>query len=323
MTLQLLLDNLLSPPILFFALGGLAVAARSDLEVPQPIAKFLSLYLLFAIGLHGGHALAESGVTATVATALGAALVMAVVVPVYSFYVLRLRIDAANAAAIAATYGSVSAVTFVTAAAFLQRVGIEFGGHMVAAMALMEAPAIVIGVLLLRTSAAARKRGALPLGELVREASFNGSVVLILGSLAIGVVTGERGWEAMRPFAGDIFKGILAFFLLDMGILAARRLGDLRAGGWFLPAFAAVMPLVNAAFGVGVAYLAGLPMGDAIMFVVLCASASYIAVPAAMRLAVPEASPSLYVSMSLGITFPLNIVLGIPLYAWIVQRLWQ
>jgi uncharacterized protein len=324
MTLQLLVDNLLSPPILFFALGVMAVAARSDLEVPQPIAKFLSLYLLFAIGLHGGHALAQSGVTIHVATSLGAALVMAVVVPVYSFYLLRLRVDASNAAAIAATYGSVSAVTFVTAAAFVQRVGIDFGGHMVAAMALMEAPAIVIGVLLLRTSTrAVPGRGAPPLAELLREACLNGSVVLILGSLVIGLVTGDRGWAGMQPFAGDIFKGMLAFFLLDMGILAARRLRDLRAGGWFLPAFALGMPLLNAALGVAVAYLAGLPTGDAIMFVVLCASASYIAVPAAMRLAIPEASPSLYVSLSLGITFPFNIVLGIPLYAWVVRTLWQ
>jgi uncharacterized protein len=324
MTLQLLLDNLLSPPILFFALGVLAVAARSDLEVPQPIAKFLSLYLLFAIGLHGGHALAVSGFTRDIATALGAALLMAIAVPIYSYYVLRLRIDAPNAAAIAATYGSISAVTFVTAAAFLQRIGVDFGGHMVAAMALMEAPAIVIGVLLLRTAAteAPRDRRAQSMGELLREACLNGSVVLILGSLVIGLLTGDRGWEGMEPFAGAIFKGMLAFFLLDMGILAARRLGDLKAGGWFLPAFALVMPLVNAAVGLAVAYAAGLPAGDATMFVVLCASASYIAVPAAMRLAIPEASPSLYVSMSLGLTFPFNIVLGIPLYAWLVRALW-
>ena len=322
MTLQLLLDNLLSPPILFFALGVFAALVRSDLEVPQPVGKFLSLYLLFAIGFHGGHALAGSGVTATVVSALGAALIMACLVPLYSFFVLRLQVDVPNAAAIAATYGSISAVTFVTAGAFLEQLGIPYGGHMVAAMALMEAPAIVIGVLLVRVFAPQKPQESMRLGSLVYEACVNGSVLLILGSLVIGALTGDRGWATMSPFVDGIFRGMLAFFLLDMGILAARRVRDLRRVGWFLPAFAIGVPLVSAALALGIAALLGLPAGDAILLVVLCASASYIAVPAAMRLAIPEANPSLYVSMALGITFPFNIVIGLPLYSWIVRTSW-
>jgi hypothetical protein len=197
-----MIDNLLSPPILFFALGAIAALVRSDLEVPQPIAKFLSLYLLLAIGLHGGHALHASGVTADVGVALGAAVVMAVAVPVYSFFLLRIRVDAFNAAAIAATYGSVSAVTFVTAGSFLHTAGVPFGGHMVAAMALMESPAIVIGVLLMRMYVGPGRDTAFHWGHLARDACFNGSVLLILGSLVVGYVSGDRGWRDVAPTAG-------------------------------------------------------------------------------------------------------------------------
>jgi len=324
MDTSLLAANLLSPPILFFALGAFAVGVGSDLEIPTPIAKFLSLYLLFAIGMHGGHALHESGLHASVLVTLLAAVVTAFVVPLYSFAILRWKLDVHNAAAIAATYGSISAVTFVTAGAFLASQGRTFGGHMVAAMALMESPAIVVGVLLVRALApAAREAPRAALGRhLVREACFNGSVLLILGSLVIGFVTGTPGWNAVSPFADGIFKGMLSFFLLDMGLVAARRLRDLRSAGAFLPAFALGAPLVNAAVGLALARLLSLPATDAFMFTVLCASASYIAVPAAMRLAVPEANPSLYVSMSLAVTFPFNIVIGIPLYAFLVRIWW-
>ncbi len=322
MDASLLVGNLLSPPILFFALGVLAVLVRSDLEIPQPIAKFLSLYLLLAIGVHGGHALHESGVTTGVLLSLGAAVLMAVVVPVYSFFLLRLKLDVHNAAAVAATYGSVSAVTFITAGAYLRSAGLEFGGHMVAALALMESPAIVVGVLLLRTFDDGRGEPRAHVGHLVREAFVNGSVLLILGSLVIGYVSGDEGWTAVAPFADGIFKGMLSFFLLDMGLVAARRLRDLRAAGWWLPVFGVAAPLANAAAGIGLAALLGFTPGDAIMFAVLCASASYIAVPAAVRLAIPEANPTLYVSMALAITFPFNIVIGLPLYLGVVRALW-
>lgn len=323
MDLGLVADNLLNPPILFFLLGAAAALLRSDLEMPQPLPKALALYLLVAIGLHGGYELSQSGVDAEVLMALGAAAVVAAIVPLYSFWVLRLRLDVYNAAAIAATYGSISAVTFITAVAFLDAIGVPFGGHMVAAMALMESPAIVIGVLLVRVFADGEERGALDWPELLREAFLNGSVFLLVGSLLVGLFTGERGWETMEPFAGDLFRGILAFFLLDMGIIAARHLGDLRRAGAFLAAFAILMPLVNAGLGLVIAAALGLGSGDALLFTVLAASASYIAVPAAMRLSVPEANPSLYIGASLAVTFPFNIIIGIPLYYQVIQWLWR
>lgn len=323
MDLSLLASNLLSPPILFFALGALAVAVRSDLEIPQPIAKFLSLYLLFAIGMHGGHALHASGITSQVATTLGAAVVMSVAVPFYSFLVLRTRLAVPDAAAVAATYGSVSAVTFITAGAFLTQAGVEFGGHMVAALALMESPAIVVGVLLVRRFGPAGHRPRAGFGHLVRDACFNGSVLLILGSVAIGYATGEKGWTAVSPFAQGIFSGMLSFFLLDMGLVAARRWQDLRSQGWWLPAFSIGAPLIDATIAIALARVLALPVGDALMFTVLCASASYIAVPAALRLAIPEANPTIYVSMALALTFPFNIVVGLPLYLSVIRLLWS
>jgi hypothetical protein len=316
-----MLDNILSPPILFFFLGLLAIAVRSDLEIPQPVAKFISLYLLLAIGLRGGVELRHAGLTLQAAGTLGAAMMMAVLTPIVAFFLLRLRVDVYNAAAIAATYGSISAVTFVTATAFLQRQDIVFSGHMVAAMALMESPAIVIGVFLVHIFAPKQGELRARWSELLREAFLNGSVLLIMGSLLIGLLTGARDWDGMRPFSDDIFHGVLAFFLLDMGLVAAKRLSDLRRSGVFLTCFAILAPLVSATAGVALARALGMSRGDALLFVVLCASASYIAVPAAMRLAVPQANPSLYVSMSLGVTFPFNIVIGLPLYLWMVDVL--
>ena len=325
MDASLIVNNLLSPPILFFFLGVLAVLFKSDLDVPAPLPKFFSLYLLFAIGFRGGVELNHSGMSEQVALALGAAMLMAALVPVYSFYVLRLKLEAHDAAAIAATYGSISAVTFITAASFLQRLGVDFGGHLVAAMALMESPARVIGVVLYRLNTAGHEGGNRRLGwsELLRDAFLNGSVFLIVGSLVIGALTGEAGAEALRPFTDDIFKGMLAFFLLDMGLVAAKRMGDLRRAGAFLVAFAILVPLFNAAAGILLAKLVEMPRGDALMFSVLCASASYIAVPAAMRMAVPSANPSLYVPMALAITFPFNIIVGLPLYLYVIDALWS
>ena len=322
MDLQLVTVNLLNPPVLFFGLGLLAILLRSDLEIPPPIPKALSLYLLFAIGFRGGVELHESGLTQTVATSLAAAMAMAVVVPVCAYFVLRRRLDVYNAAAVAATYGSVSVVTFVAAAAYLEKLQIPFGGHMVAAMALMESPAIVVAVLLVRADATGRPGGGLKWGGLARDALFNGSVFLLLGSLAIGTLTGERGGAALRPFVDDLFKGALCFFLLEMGLVAGRQIHQLRTAGVFLLAFALIAPLVNGTAGLALARFVGMGVGDAVMFTVLCASASYIAVPAALRLAIPQANPSLYVSMSLAITFPFNLVFGIPLYTAIVRKLW-
>lgn len=321
----LVLDNLLNPPILFFLLGGAAALLRSDLEVPQPLSQALALYLLLAIGFHGGYELSQSGIDARVVVGLGASALMALVVPLYSFFILRVRLGVHDAAALAATYGSISAVTFVTAVSFLNAVDVPFGGHMVAAMALMESPAIVVGVMLVRLFARREdpeeEADSFDWTELLREAFFNGAVFLLVGSLLIGLVTGERGWETMQPFTDELFKGVLAFFLLDMGLLAARRVGDLKEAGAFLVLFALGMPLVNAALAIGLAEVLAFSPGDALLFTVLVASASYIAVPAAMRLSVPEANPTYYIATSLGVTFPFNIVIGIPLYYQVIRLL--
>jgi len=317
--LGLVAQNLLTPPILFFVAGVLAVLLRSDLEIPQPLPKLFSLFLLVSIGFRGGVEL-RHGLAGTAGLALGAALAMAVAVPVASFYVLRRRVPAPDAAAIAATYGSVSAVTFITATAFLDRVGIPYGGHMVAAMALMESPAIVVGVLLLRLHAPGdgeRPRA----GALLHDAFLNGSVFLLLASLAIGLATGDRGRAALAPFTDGIFVGVLTLFLLDLGIVAGRRMGDLRKAGGFLAAFAVLMPAASAAVAIGLGLLLRLPLGDALLLTVLAASASYIAVPAAMRIAIPEANPGLFLPLALGVTFPVNITVGIPVYLWALRTL--
>jgi hypothetical protein len=298
MGLDLIVSNFLNPPILFFFLGMLAVFLRSDLEIPPPIAKFLSLYLLLSIGFKGGVGLYQSGIDYNVAVTIALAMLMASIVPLYSFFILRWRLGVADAAAIAATYGSISAVTFITATSLLVQLEIPYGGHMVAAMALMESPAIIIGVLfyrMFRIGDEGKTKGELSWAELSRDAFFNGSVLLLMGSMVVGALTGESGNQALQPFTGDLFKGLLAFFLLDMGLVAARRLRDLQRAGGFLLSFAFLIPLLNAVLALGLAYWAGLPRGDAFLFVVLCASASYIAVPAAVRLAIPEANPSLYV----------------------------
>jgi uncharacterized protein len=326
---SLILSNILNPPVLFFFLGMVAIFVQSDLEIPNPLPKLFSLYLLVAIGYKGGHELFESGLSPLIISTLVAAIVMASIVPVYSFFILRIKLDNYNAAAIAATYGSISAVTFITASSLLDKLQIPYGGHMVAALALMESPAIVVGLILVRvfaTKASALDNEAdnmeVSWGEVLREAFLNGSVLLLIGSLIIGVLTGADGWAKVHLFVEkDIFYGALMFFLLDMGLVAARRIQDLRKTGMFLIGFAVFMPLANALIGIVLAKVVGMGEGNALLFAVLCASASYIAVPAAMRMTVPEANPSLYVSMALAITFPFNIVVGIPIYLQTIKML--
>lgn len=312
--------NLLTPPVLFFALGFAATLVRSDLEIPAQVSKTLSLFLLAAIGFKGGVSLAESGLTVSVSATLLAAVAASVIVPLWTFFALRSRLGSTDAAAVAATYGSVSAVTFITASAFLTSQNIPFSGHMVAAMALMESPAIVIGVLLARRFGQ-NSAASINWSHLARDAFLNGSVVLLLGSLAIGYACGPVGGASFMPFIKTLFPGLLAFFLLDMGLVAAKRLGDLRKVGLPSAAFALLAPPVNAALGLGLATLLGLGHGDALLLVILCASASYIAVPAALCIALPEANPGLYVTLSLAVTFPLNIVFGLPLYHSAVTRI--
>ena len=319
--------SFLDPAILFFVFGMVAGTLKSNLEIPPPISRFLSLYLLMALGLKGGFALAQSGMNHEVLVSLAAAMGMAVVVPVMGYLTLRRFLSGFDAAAIAATYGSVSAVTFVTAVQHLDTHAIAFGGHMAAAMALMESPAIVLAVVLanhVRRKAAAQSAAdasaQAPLGRILHEALTDGAQLLLLGAMLVGVLTGQAGQAAMKPFSVDLFKGMLAFFLLDMGLLAARNMGKLRGQSVWLLVYAIAGPLVHAGLALLLGLALGLSAGNVALLMVLSASASYIAVPAVIRHAIPEANPSLYFGMSLGLTFPFNILVGIPLYASLASR---
>ena len=318
-----LLGDLLSAPVLFFALGVLAWVVRSDLDVPQPIPKLLSLYLLSAIGLKGGVGLSEAELTTEVAFGLGIGMLMSAAVPTWTFFLLKKRMGVDNAAGVAATYGSISAVTFIIAGSFLTSRGVSYGGHMVATMALMESPAIIVGILLAAFFSGNPNGGRIRWGALFHEAVFNGAVLLLLGSLLIGLLIGHDGFEELAPFFKTPFTGVLCLFLLDMGVVASRRARDLRRAGWFPIGFGLLSPPVHAGMGITLAYFCGLSAGDAMMLAVLCGSASYIAVPAAMRLSLPKANPSIFVPMALGITFPFNVIVGIPLYWAVISRVWS
>jgi uncharacterized protein len=322
MDFNLIASNILNPPVLFFFLGMVAILVKSDLEIPSPLPKLFSLYLLISIGFKGGVELVKSGLNREVILIILAAIVMACVVPIYTFFLLRIKLDLYNAAAIAATYGSISAVTFITAGSFLQQLDITYGGYMVAALALMESPAIIVGLILVKLSTSDQSDREFSWSEVLREAFLNSSVFLLVGSLIIGLLTGEHGWEVLSPFTQQMFYGVLTFFLLDMGLVAAKRIKDLQATGFFLIGFAILIPVFNAGIGILLAKLIGMGQGDALLFAVLCASASYIAVPAAMRMTVPEANPSLYISSALAVTFPFNIIVGIPLYLYVINLFW-
>lgn len=321
MNLALLTGSLLSPPVLFFFAGALAVAVKADLDIPAPLPRILALYLLLSIGFRGGSELAAGGLTPEVVRTLGAAIAFAALTPLLAYAILRQRFGVYDAAALAASYGSISAVTFIAGTNFLQRLDVAYGGHMVAAMALMESPAIVVGVALARRAGTDGEDVAW--SEVLRDAFLNGSVFVLLSSLVIGALSGERGAAALHPFTTELFQGALCLFLLDMGLVAAKRLRDLQQRAWFSLAFATLLPLTHAVLAIAVARALGLSPGNALLLTILAASASYIAVPAAMRLCVPQANPSLYVSLPLAITFPMNLVMGIPLYYDVIRRIWR
>jgi hypothetical protein len=317
------MQNILDPAILFFIFGVLAGCLKSNLEIPPAISRFLSLYLLMALGLKGGFALKESGLTSEVGAGLGGAICLAILVPILGYNLLKRFLNGFDAASIAATYGSVSAVTFVTATQYLEHQNITYGGHMSAAMALMESPAIIMAVMLanaLRSTSASTKTST-PLSKILHESFTDGAQLLLIGSMAVGLLTGQSGKAAMQPFSGDLFKGMLSFFLLDMGLMTARNLPQIKDKSPWLICYAVIGPLVHAAIAFGISSALELSQGDATLLMVLAASASYIAVPAVLRYAIPEANPSLYFGLSLGVTFPLNILFGIPLYSYIAQLL--
>lgn len=317
MDFQILINNLTNPSLLFFILGILAVKLKSDLEIPATSAKFIALYLMLSIGFKGGQELSHSEFNPEIIYALGFGLILSAAIPFYTFYLLKKRLGVANASAISAAYGSISAVTFVAAASFLDIQGVTFGGHMVAVMALMEAPAIISGVILLQKYSDQKAKGGLK--SIVFHAFTNGSVLLILGSLVIGLIADEKQAEGIKPFVTDIFKGFLAVFLLDMGINSGKKLKAFFKYGYFTTAFAILIPFINGCLVALVSFWIVPEAGDRLIFAILAASASYIAVPAAMKITNPEADEGLYVPMALAVTFPFNLTIGMPVYWMIIQ----
>jgi hypothetical protein len=320
------MTNFLDPAILFFIFGVFAGTVKSNLEIPPQISRFLSLYLLMALGLKGGFALHKSGFTSEIALSLGLAVFLAVLIPIIGYLILRTKLNAFDAAAIAATYGSVSAVTFITATQYLDQFDIAYGGHMAAAMALMESPAIILAIILANKARASYspeqsgKHQSPGITKILHESFTDGAQLLLLGSMLVALISGDAGQKLMAPFSIDLFKGMLAFFLLDMGLMAARNFQGLKGKPSLTILYAIGSPLSHAILALVLCKLIGLPLGNTILLMVLASSASYIAVPAVLRHALPEVNPALYMGMSLGITFPFNIILGIPLYTFIAKQ---
>ena len=318
MDFHILLSNLTNPTLLFFVLGIIATTVKSDLEIPASSSKFISLYLLFSIGFKGGQELSHSGFTNEIVYSLLFGMALASLIPLYTFFILKRKLSISDAGAVAAAYGSVSAVTFVAAASFLEAQKITYGGHMVAVMALMESPAIIVGVILMMQFEN-KNTNKVNLKSVIQHSFTNGSVLMILGSLIIGLIADTKQAEGIKPFTTDIFKGFLAIFLLEMGMVTAKRFSAFRKYGLYVSLFAIIIPAIN---GCVVAYISQFvthDVGNRFIFSILAASASYIAVPAAMRLSAPKADPGLYIPMALGVTFPFNITIGMPLYFIIIN----
>ena len=317
--------NLLSPAVLFFALGLIAALTRSDLKFPEPLYVGLTIYLLVAIGFKGGVAIAEAGIAKVWLPSL-AAMALGALIPLWTYPLLRFggKLSAVDAAAIAAHYGSVSAVTFIAATNYLKAINQPFESYATAFLAVMESPAILVGVVLgkLATKTAGENSGA-SIKTAMHEALFGRSIFLLVGALVVGALCGEAGMTKVEPFFVAPFQGVLALFLLEMGLVAGRRLGDLKKVGPFLLAFGVAVPLVNGALGVCLGKLTGLELGGATLLGVLASSASYIAAPAAIRMSLPDANPTLYLTSSLAVTFPFNITLGIPIYLEIARKLYS
>lgn len=319
MNLNLLIENLTNPALLFFVLGIVAVYLKSDLKIPPNSSKFISLYLLFAIGFKGGQELSHETFTSEIGWSILFGIFISLAIPLCSFFILKRKLSVFDAGAIAAAYGSVSAVTFVTAVSYLEALQLSLQGHMVAIMALMESPAIIMGLLLISIfnkdeNEIIRKRTA------IKHSFTNGSVILILGSLMIGYLANAKQAEGIKPFTNDLFKGFLSIFLLDMGISSGKKLKAFFSYGWFPFIFAIFIPLINGCIIAVISSLVTHDVSNRFIFAILAASASYIAVPAAIKISVPKANPGLFLPMALAITFPVNITLGMPVYFLMVQH---
>jgi uncharacterized protein len=319
MNLNLLIENLTNPALLFFVLGIVAVYLKSDLKIPPNSSKFISLYLLFAIGFKGGQELSHETFTSEIGWSILFGIFISLAIPLCSFFILKRKLSVFDAGAIAAAYGSVSAVTFVTAVSYLEALQLSLQGHMVAIMALMESPAIIMGLLLISIfnkdeNEIIRKRTA------IKHSFTNGSVVLILGSLMIGYLASAKQAEGIKPFTNDLFKGFLSIFLLDMGISSGKKLKAFFSHGWFPFIFAIFIPLINGCIIAVISSFVTHDVSNRFIFAILAASASYIAVPAAIKISVPKANPGLFLPMALAVTFPVNITLGMPVYFLVVQH---
>lgn len=315
--------NLLTPAILFFALGAFAGWAKSDLAVPDQVAKTLALYLMLCIGFKGGAEARIAGLGGDLVSAGALGLALSFLAPFAAYAALRAvtRLDRLTAAATAAHYGSVSVVTFAAGSEFLRGIGVEFGGYMTAVLALMETPAILAALLI--AGARSREQGAKLKPGLLREVMLNGAAVMLIGSFVIGALSGSAGMARLELFVGPLFQGVLCLFLLEMGLVAARRLGQAANFTFALAAFAIIWPILSALAALGASYAIGLKIGDATLMAVLAASASYIAAPAAMRVALPQADGGIYLTLSLGVTFPFNLLVGIPVYHAIASYIWS
>lgn len=311
--LEAIRANLLSPAVLFFVLGLIAAIVKSDLKFPEQLYIGLTIYLLVAIGFKGGVAISEAGLQKVWLPSL-AAIVLGALIPLWTYPLLRGpgKMSVVDSAAIAAHYGSVSAVTFIAATNYLKSIQLPYESYATAFLAVMEAPAILVGVVLGKLKSKQAGEGSLK--AVIHETLFGRSIFLLMGALIVGALCGEVGMKKVEPFFVTPFQGVLAIFLLEMGIVAGQRMGDLKKVGLFLLGFGILMPLVNGALGVLLGKFAGLELGGATLFGVLAASASYIAAPAAIRISLPEANPTLYLTSSLAITFPFNITVGIPIY---------
>lgn len=317
---------LLDPAILFFVFGCFAGLVKSNLEIPRSIVKFLSLYLLMALGLKGGFALSKTGLDSEIVLSLSIAFFMAFLVPSIGYFLLRNQVNRFDAAAIAASYGSVSAVTFVTAIQFMEQSQLQPNGYMAIALVIMESPAIIMAVLLanmLRHQVGTSNSGMPSIKNILHESFTDGAHLLLLGAMVVGYFSGETGESMMKPFSGDLFKGMLAFFLLDMGLMVVKNLKDASKNSLTLIVYASIGPLVHASFALLLCKIFGISAVDTMLLMILSASASYIVVPAVLKYAIPEANPSIYFGLSIGITFPLNIIVGIPLYVWMAQSVIQ
>ena len=319
MNLQLLVDNITNPALLFFVLGVLAVYLKSDLEIPPNSSKFISLYLLFAIGFKGGQELSHEAFTMEIGWSMLFGIFISLMIPFYTFFILKRKLNVFDAGAIAAAYGSVSAVTFVTAVSYLESQQLALHGHMVAIMALMESPAIIIGLVLISLF---NKDESTKINKssVIKHSFTNGSVLLILGSLIIGYIANAKQAEGIKPFTNDLFKGFLAIFLLDMGVTSGKKLKAFFSFGWFPVIFAIIIPLVNGSLVAILSSYVTPDITNRFIFAVLAASASYIAVPAAMKISVPQSNPGLLLPMALAVTFPVNITVGMPIYFLLVQN---